>query len=155
MSYTYLTVSQVVGIHADAIQRFKGTLGMRDKDALESALGRLRSGYYNNLIEEASALLESLAVNHPFIDGNKRTAFYATDAFLELNGFRIDCDPNKGDEFVRSVVLTKQDRFDRIVDWLTSHTKPYPILSKKQEKEPPSRDGGSVIGWFWRRQPGA
>ena len=126
MSYTYLTVSQVVGIHADAIQRFKGTLGMRDKDALESALGRLRSGYYNNLIKEASALLESLAVNHPFIDGNKRTAFYATDAFLELNGFRIDCDPNKGDEFVRSVVLTKQDRFDRIVDWLTSHNKPIP-----------------------------
>jgi len=126
MSRVYLSVGQVLGIHADAIQRFGGATGIRDKDALESALGRLDSGYYDSLIEEASALLESLAVNHPFIDGNKRTAFFAANAFLELNGLRIICDPVSGDQFIRDVVSTKQDRFGRIVDWLTSHVKPIP-----------------------------
>ena len=92
--------------------------------ALESALARPRSGYYDGLIQEASALLESLAINHAFYDGNKRVAFVATATFLELNRYRIECDPEESDQFVRNMVMTKQNRFDRIVDWLTSHTSP-------------------------------
>lgn len=56
--------------------------------ALESALYRPQTGYYLDLLQEAATLLESLAINHPFIDGNKRSAFAVTDVFLKLNGYQ-------------------------------------------------------------------
>jgi death-on-curing protein len=56
---------------------------------LESAVARPQSGYYKDVIESAAALFESLAINHPFIDGNKRVAFAATDVFLRINGYRF------------------------------------------------------------------
>jgi death-on-curing protein len=71
----YLTVAEVLAMHADQIERYGGSHGVRDPGLLESALNRPQTGYYADLIEEAAALWESLAQNHPFIDGNKRTAF--------------------------------------------------------------------------------
>lgn len=88
----YLTVPDVLAIHSILIQRYGGTHGIRDRGALESALFRLQSGYYIDIVAEASALMESLAINHPFVDGNKRVAFAATDIFLRMNGFRINCE---------------------------------------------------------------
>ena len=88
----YLTVPDVLAIHSILIQRYSGTHGIRDSGALESALFRLQSGYYVDIIEEAAALMESLAINHPFVDGNKRVAFAATDIFLRINGYRINCE---------------------------------------------------------------
>lgn len=61
--------------------------------ALESALFRPQSGYYEDIVQEACALLESLAINHPFVDGNKRIAFAVMDAFLRINGYRIRARP--------------------------------------------------------------
>ena len=57
--------------------------------ALESALFRPQSGYYEDLVQEACALLESLAMNHPFVDGNKRAAFGAMEVFLMLNDHEV------------------------------------------------------------------
>lgn len=88
----YLTVPDVLAIHSILIQRYSGTHGIRDHGALESALFRLQSGYYVDIVAEAAALMESLAINHPFVDGNKRVAFAATDIFLRINGYRINCD---------------------------------------------------------------
>lgn len=88
----YLTVPDILTIHAILIQRYGGTHGIRDRNALESALFRLRSGYYADIVAEAAALMESLANNHPFVDGNKRVAFAATDIFLRMNGYRINCE---------------------------------------------------------------
>lgn len=85
----YLTVPEVLAIHSILIQRYGGTNGTRDRGALESALFRLQSGYYVDIVAEAAALMESLAINHPFVDGNKRVAFAATDIFLRMNGYRI------------------------------------------------------------------
>ena len=124
MITAYLTVDQVKRIHARSINRYGGAHGIRDPNALESALGRLSSGYYCDLIQEAAALLESLAINHPFADGNKRVAFLAADAFLALNGYYIDCDQIESELFVISVVENRENRFDRICDWLTLHNKP-------------------------------
>lgn len=62
---------------------------MRDLGLLEAAVARPQSGYYADLLEEASALFESLAQNHPFLDGNKRTAITATAIFLRLNGYKL------------------------------------------------------------------
>ncbi len=88
----YLTVSDVLTIHLILIQRYGGTNGIRDPGALESALFRIQSGYYFDIVAEAAALMESLAINHPFVDGNKRVAFAATDIFLRINGYRINCE---------------------------------------------------------------
>ncbi len=85
----YLTVSDILAMHAVLIRRYGGSPGLRDAGALESALFRPRTGYYEDIVAEAAALFESLAINHPFLDGNKRTAFAATDTFLRINGHRI------------------------------------------------------------------
>lgn len=89
----YLTMDEVLEIHQVLIKRYGGALGVRDLNALESALYRPQSGYYADIILEACALMESIAVNHPFIDGNKRVAFAVTDIFLRINGFRISEKP--------------------------------------------------------------
>ena len=126
MSRVYLTVEQVVEIHDAAIDRFGGTSSILDKHALESALGRFRSGYYSDLFEEAAALLESLAANHPFLDGSKRTAFFAADAFLGVNGYFIDCNADEANRFIRDMLENRQDRFERVLNWLTAHVEPTP-----------------------------
>ena len=86
MATDYLTTADVLGLHRVLMQRYGGTPGLRDAGALESALFRPQTGYYEDIVAEAAALMESLAINHPFIDGNKRIAFAATDVFLRING---------------------------------------------------------------------
>jgi death-on-curing protein len=89
VAHDYLTVADVLGMHTVLMQRYGGALGVRDPGALEAALFRPQTGYYEDLVAEAAALLESLAINHPFVDGNKRIAFAATDVFLRVNGWRL------------------------------------------------------------------
>lgn len=93
MVHDYLTVADVLGIHTVLIQRYGGAPGVRDPGALESALFRPQTGYYEDIVAEAAALLESLAINHPFADGNKRIAFAAADVFLRINGWRLQRSP--------------------------------------------------------------
>lgn len=89
----YLTIADVLGLHAVLIRRHGGTSGVRDPGALEAALFRPQTGYYKDIVAEAAALLESLAINHPFVDGNKRIAFAAADVFLRINGWRLQRPP--------------------------------------------------------------
>ncbi|MBK9608178.1 MAG: type II toxin-antitoxin system death-on-curing family toxin [Betaproteobacteria bacterium] len=89
----YLTPLEVLLIHRVMIERFGGADGVRDMGALESALFRPQSGHYVDNIAEAAALFESLAMNHPFVDGNKRVAFGAVDVFLRINGIRLVAKP--------------------------------------------------------------
>ena len=93
MSRDYLSTADVLGIHAVLLRKYGGAEGIRDMGALESAVFRPQSGYYADLVQEACALLESLLINHPFVDGNKRTAFAACDIFLRINGARINATP--------------------------------------------------------------
>ena len=76
-------------MHAVLMKRYGGLPGIRDAGALESALFRPQTGYYEDIVAEAAALMESLAINHPFVDGNKRVAFAAADVFLRINGWRL------------------------------------------------------------------
>lgn len=85
----FLTLPDVLAMHLVLIKKYGGSDGVRDMGALESAVARPQSGYYKDVIQCAAALLESLAINHPFIDGNKRVAFAATDVFLRINGYRF------------------------------------------------------------------
>ena len=93
MSRDHLTVADVLGMHAVLMQRYGGAVGVRDPGALEAALFRQQTGYYEDIVAEAAALLESLTINHPFLDGNKRVAFAAADVFLRINGWRLHCAP--------------------------------------------------------------
>ena len=89
MPRDYLTVADVLGMHTVLMQRYGGAPGVRDPGALEAALFRPHTGYYNDIMAEATALLESLAIIHPFVDGKKRIAFAAADVFLRINGWRL------------------------------------------------------------------
>ena len=117
----YLTVAEVLAMHADQIERYGGAQGVRDQGLLEAALYWPQTGYYAGLIEEAAALWESLAQNHPFIDGNKRTAFAATYTFLAINGARLSADAQETYVFVAALYEANQFSFDKLVPWLRSH----------------------------------
>lgn len=126
----YLTVTEVLAIHADLIDRYGGTQGVRDQGLLEAALYRPQTGYYADLIEEAAALWESLSQNHPFIDGNKRTAFAATNTFLAINGMRLTADAQDTYVFLAVLYETNQLSFDKLVLWLRSYVSPDPDAAR-------------------------
>ena len=115
-------------MHQVLLEEFGGAGGVRDMGALESALMRPQLGYYDTLIDEAAALLESLAMNHPFVDGNnvdgnKRVAFFVTDTFLRMNGRLIDCDNDEAYSFFMSLFDANEFRFDRLREWLKAHVR--------------------------------
>jgi death-on-curing protein len=120
----YLTVAEVYQMQHFLIDRFGGLHGVCDKNAVEAAVFRPQTGYYNSLEEEAAALMESLGNNHAFLDGNKRIAFTATDVFLRRNGFYIEVGPKEGHEFIYGSMDRGEFRFAQILDWIRKHTRP-------------------------------
>ena len=124
MSRDYLRLSDVLAIHQEQIERYGGADGVRDMAGLASAIARPQSGYYNSLIEEAAALWESLSQNHPFIDGNKRTAYSSTFRFLALNDVLITADPDDIYPFIIQSMEKGDMRFPTLLNWLTENTQP-------------------------------
>ena len=118
----YVTLIEALTFHADQMQRYGGDEGIRDPGALESALFRPQTGYYDDLISEAAALWESMAQNHPFIDGNKRTAFAVTDVFLKMNGILITASPEDTVNFIYSLYDTQTFNFEELATWLRDNT---------------------------------
>jgi death-on-curing protein len=88
---------------------------------VEAAVFRPQTGCYNSIEQEAAALMESLANNHGFLDGNKRIAFTAADVFLRRNGFYIEVEGLDGYEFVYGSMDRKEIRFPRIIEWMRQH----------------------------------
>ena len=124
--YVYLTVAEVIAIHFQQIETYGGAHGLRDQGALESAVFRPQMGYYASLFEEAAALMESLANNHAFIDGNKRVSFAATHTFLLVNGFTIAADPVETYVFMTDSIAAGKFRKPLILTWLLDHVQPLP-----------------------------
>jgi len=120
----YLTLAEVLAIHADQINRYGGANGLRDPGQLESALFRPQTGYYADLIGEAAALWESLSQNHPFIDGNKRTAFAAMFTFLAINAIEITADADAAWSFLSDLYENHRFGFERLDDWLRRNSRP-------------------------------
>src|ERR1700761_7317418 len=106
----YVTTVDVLFFHQQLIERYGGASGVRDAGALESALHRPQTGYYDTLIHEAAAQLEGLIQNHPFMDGNKRSAFAVADVFLRINGYRITA--NSTAIYEHLIRLIEQRSFD-------------------------------------------
>jgi len=119
----YPTVAEAKEFHKLLIEEFGGTHGLRDEGRLEAALFRPQTGYYATLAEEAAALMESLANNHPVLDGNKRVSYAVTDTFLRLNGFYLEVDVSETYEFITGAMSKGEFRFDAIRDWISSHLK--------------------------------
>jgi death-on-curing protein len=117
----YLTVVEVLAIHDDQIERYGGASGLRDRGLLEAAIFRPQTGYYADLIEEAAALWESLSQNHPFIDGNKRTAFAAMYTFLDINEVRLTASADETEDFVLNLYVIGSFDFEYLRQWLRSN----------------------------------
>ena len=117
----FLTLPEVLAIHADQISRYGGSPGVRDPGILEAALFRPQTGYYADLIEEAAALWESLAQNHPFIDGKKRTAFAAMYTFLVINGASLKVNADDAYAFIADLYVGNRFSFEVLVTWLRGH----------------------------------
>jgi death-on-curing protein len=117
----YPTIEDVIAVHAKLIGMFGGSLGIRDRGALESALARPQSGYYDDLIQQAAALWESLSQNHPFVDGNKRVAVTVTVAFLKVNGYRLDFDDLEAYSFLIGLYESGTLKLRQLEIWLRNH----------------------------------
>ena len=124
MTRDYLTLADVLDIHADQIAVYGGAAGLRDPGQLEAALFRPQSGYYADVIAEAAALWESLSQNHPFLDGNKRTAFAATFTFLAINGVNLTAEADEAWAFLSRLYDRNEFAFDALNAWLRDHTEP-------------------------------
>lgn len=120
---TYLTLIEVLAIHADQIERYGGGSGVQDMGLLEAALFRPQTGYYIDILEQAAALWESLGQNHAFIDGNKRVAFAATYTFLAINNACITANSDQIYMFISACYTDRTFAYPQLLDWLRAHTK--------------------------------
>lgn len=121
---SYLTLDEVLYIHAVLLKAFGGAEGVRDLGLVESALLRPQTGYYADVIEEAAALWESMAMNHGFIDGNKRVAYACVELYLQLNGVDIAASNDELEVFIYGHLEAGTFRKDVIETWLHQHTEP-------------------------------
>src|SRR5215468_1041404 len=119
----YLTVAEVYRMQHRLIELFGGLHGVRDAGAIEAAVFRPQTGYYDSVEEEAAALMESLGMNHGFIDGNKRIAFTAADVFLRRNGFYLEVTADEGHSFIEGSIARSEFRFAKILEWIRKHIK--------------------------------
>lgn len=119
--------SEILRIHKTLIDSFGGSQGVRDVSALESALARPFQKYdnkdlYETIIKKAAALLESLLVNHPFVDGNKRTGYTVLRLYLMQNELDINNTQSARYDFIISIA-SGQLKYDGILSWLIQNVK--------------------------------
>ena len=114
----FLSRDEVLAIHGTLLEHFGSPAGIRDYGLLESALYRPQTGHYADLAGMAAALFESLIMNHPFVDGNRRVAFFTTDVFLRLNGYRLQVDANKAHRFLIGLLENNRCNFDELLPWI-------------------------------------
>jgi len=119
----YPTLEEALYLHDILIQRFGGKSGVLDHGLLVSALARPRSGYYSSLSEQAAAFMQSLAMNHPFVDGNQRVALALTAVFLRINGLKLTVSAKEGVQFVEQTLIAGRASLSAITDWIEAHVR--------------------------------
>ncbi len=126
VEYLYPTVAEAMEMHRFLIDEFGGMHGLRDSGLLEAAVYRPQNGYYDDLIHEAAALMESLANNHAFLDGNKRISLAVTDTSLRINGYYLEIEALTAHQFITEAISKREFRVRQIREWLTRHARPLP-----------------------------
>jgi len=122
----FLTINQVLFIHDQMVKRFGGSHGIRDIGLIESAVARPQATFggkhlYSSLFDKAAALLQSLLKNHPFVDGNKRTALVSAGVFLKKNGYKLINNHKQEIEFAIRVDNGNLT-VEQISKWLKEHS---------------------------------
>ena len=123
----YLGYHQALWIYRRIIEETGGSSGIRDEGLLRSALARPQASFggqelYPSLFEKAAALIESLALNHPFVDGNKRMAWECFDLLLNINGYRVTATYDQGFELVMKIV-NRKITVSKTAEWLAKRTR--------------------------------
>jgi death-on-curing protein len=117
----YPTLEETLELHQALIRRFGGAEGVRDMGLLESALFRPQTGYYASIYHEAAALLQSMVMNHPFVDGNKRVGIALSLIFLRMNEIHVRLPPQKAERFIVHNVIDQKVSIDDMAKWLEQH----------------------------------
>jgi death on curing protein len=122
----YLTLVEVLDLHRQIIEQYKGAIGIRDLKALESAVAQPRMTFggedlYPTIVDKASALGFSIIMNHPFLDGNKRTGHAAMETFLILNGLEINASVDEQERIILTLASGELER-DAFTNWLQQST---------------------------------
>lgn len=123
----YVTLEEVLAIHHYLLQETGGSSGIRDLNLLQSAVARPRASFggkdlYPSIWLKVAALIQSLILNHPFVDGNKRTAFTAGVRFLKVNGIKFQAEQKAIIDFVLAIEK-KEESLKEIATWLKKHSK--------------------------------
>lgn len=123
-----ILLEDAIAIHQFSIDKYAGGNGTRDIGGLEAAIARPFQTFsgedlYPTIFEKAAALCESLIINHPFIDGNKRSGFLAMAALLQEDGFRLTASQQAAYDFIVQI-STGETRFEAMVIWLKENTLP-------------------------------
>ena len=119
----YITVGEALEMHKQLIAEFGGIHGLRDMGLLEAAIFRPQSGYHDDLVHEAAALMESLANNHAFLDGNKRISLAVTDTFLRVNGYFLELEFLEAYRFITEAIAKREFRVRQIREWIARHVR--------------------------------
>jgi death on curing protein len=120
-----LTMDELLELHRLVIAQSGGAAGVRDINAVDSALAQPRMTFggadlYPTSVEKAAALGFSLVMNHPFVDGNKRTGHAAMETFLVLNGFEIAASDDEQECVVLDLAAGHIGR-EQFTEWLRAH----------------------------------
>ncbi len=127
MNWRFVDIAEVYEIHKAIIQLAGTKASIRDFSLLHSAVERPKATYegqdlYPTVFSKAAALLQSLCLNHPFTDGNKRTAWITTKRFLRINGYHLKAERMDGANFMVWVDNSKPE-LSKISSWLKSHAR--------------------------------
>ena len=126
----YLTSAQVLFIHARLTAETGGGRGLRDEGLLAAAVARHQATFdgddlYPSVYDKAAALMASIVLNHPFVDGNKRVGITAAGLFLRLNGYRLTVGNPELEEFTLRVAQGEVT-LNSMANWFERHTTPPP-----------------------------
>ena len=122
-----ISVKQALEIHDILVKQFGGLIGIRDLGGLKSALARPFQTFggedlYSDFFAKAAAIGESIIINHPFIDGNKRTGYVLMESMLRVGNFKIIATNDNLYDFVISI-STGEKKIEQIVEWLKENAK--------------------------------
>jgi len=125
MNYKYLTKENIIRLHKKIVETTGGEKGMLNEGILSFVLDLIRteklySENIGDLFTRAGILLRGIISGHPFVDGNKRAGFEATDIFLRMNGYYLEVDADKGTEFTLSIAKNELD-LDGVIEWIRRH----------------------------------
>jgi death-on-curing protein len=123
----YLTLTEVLSLHRQVVEQSGGALGLRDIGLLESAVNQPRMTFgeqelYPTIIDKASALCFSIVMNHPFVDGNRRTGHAAMETFLVLNKLEISASTDEQEQIMLNLASGELRR-GAFTEWLQQNVK--------------------------------